>query len=130
MAAMTGNRASEIGQGVDALQVTGFGDGQQTSRCQFTFSAAVSEADFAPLHAGAERSFSAVVGGLNALSFEEGEQSLVVFKQGSGEIPDLAVGTVQMPLGQGEDPLLDGDRADQGLASIQLAATKLVPESE
>ena len=32
MAAMTSNRGREIGQNIQALQITGFGDGQQAGR--------------------------------------------------------------------------------------------------
>ena len=104
MAAMAHNRGGKIGQNVEALESTAFGDRQQTSRGQLALSATVVEADFAPLHAGAQRSFSAVVGGLNALLIEESEQPLIVLKQSRGEVADLTVGTVQMPLGQRKNP--------------------------
>src|ERR1017187_9247523 len=78
MAAMAHNRGEKIGQNVEALEITAFGDRQQTSRGQLALSATVAEADFAPLHARAQRSFSAVVGGLNALPIEESEQPLIV----------------------------------------------------
>jgi len=48
---MASNRGGEIGQDVEALQVTGFGDRQQASRGQLAIDAAVAEADFAPVHA-------------------------------------------------------------------------------
>ena len=124
------NGHREIGQNIEALKITGFGDGQQTSRGQLAGGAAIAEADFPPLHARAERSFGAVVGGLDAVLFEKSKQPLVVLVQCRGEIADLAVGRVQMPLGQSENPLLDGDRTQQKLASIDLAAAKLVPEAE
>ena len=67
-------------------------------------------ARFCATHTRAERSFGAVVGGLNALVFKKSKQSLVVLEQSRGKIADLAVGTVQMPLGQDENPLFDRDR--------------------
>src|ERR1017187_3511449 len=127
---MTGNRGGEVGQDVEALQLTGFGNSQQTSRGQLASGAAVAKGDFAPLHARAQRSFGAVVGGFNAFVFEESKQPVVMLEKSRGEIADLAVGTVQMPLGQREDPFLDRDRTQQQLASIDLAAAKLVPEPE
>src|ERR1700720_3304674 len=127
---MGGNRGGEIGQSIDTLTVTGFGDRQQTSRSQLPLDAAVAETDFPPLHRGTECPFGAVVGGLNAFLFEEGKQPLVVFEKSGGEIADLAVGTVQMPFGQSENPLLNADRTEPQLASINEAAAKLVPEAE
>ena len=46
----------------------------------------------------------------HAFVFDESEQPLVVLEQSRGEIADLAVRTVQMSLGQAENPLLDVDR--------------------
>ena len=130
MAAMTSNRGREIGQNIQALQITGFGDGQQAGRGYLALGAAVAKADFASLHACAERSFGAVVSGLHALVIEKSKQSLVVLEQSRGKIADLAVGAAQMPLGQGENPLFDRDRTEHQLVSINLAAAKLVPEPE
>jgi hypothetical protein len=127
---MTRNSGGDIGQDVEALQITGFGDSQQASGGQLAGGAAVAEADFAPLHTRAEGSLGAVVGGLNAFVFKECKEPLVVLEKSRREIADFAVGTVQMALGQGDHPLLDGDRTQQQLASVNLATAKLVPESK
>ena len=127
---MAPNCGREIDQNIEALKITGFGDSQQAGRGQLAVGATVAEADFAPLHPRSERPFGAVVGGLDSFVFEESEQSLIMLEQSRGEIADLAVGTVQMALGQGENPFLDGDRTQQQLASINLAAAKLVPQPE
>src|ERR1022692_953041 len=129
-ASMGGDRGGEIGQNIDALKITGFGDRQQTSRGQLALGAAIAEADFSPLHSRAERSFGAIVGGFNAFLFEKGKQPLVVLEQCCREIADLAVGSVQVPLGQSENPLLYADRTQKQLVSIDLATAKLVPEAE
>ncbi len=71
--AMTGNGGGQIGQDVEALEVAGLGDGQQTGGGEFAVSAAIPKTDFAPLHAGTQRSFRAVVGGLDTFVFEETE---------------------------------------------------------
>jgi len=108
---VTGNRGREICQDVKTLQIAGFGDRQQSSRGQFASGTAVAEADFAPLNASAQCSFGAIVGGVNAFVLEESKQALVVLEQSHGEIADFAVVTIQVLLGQGDDPLLDRDRA-------------------
>src|SRR5580693_6608657 len=118
MAAMTSDRGREIGQNIQALQITGFGDGQQAGRGYLAIGAAVAKADFAPLHACAERSFGAVVSGLHALVIEKSKQSLVVLGQSRGKVADPSVGAAQMPLSQDENPLFDRDRTDRQLASI------------
>jgi hypothetical protein len=108
-AAVGGNRCGEIGQNVETLKIAGFGDGQQ-SRCgQFALGAAVAEADLAPLHPGAQGSFHAVVGGLYALVFQESKEPVVMLEKRRGEIADLAVRAVQMPLRQRGNPFLNRD---------------------
>ncbi len=130
MAAMADNGGREIGQDVAPLAITSFRDRQQTSRGQLALGAAVAEADFAPLDAGAERPFSAVVGRFNAFLFQEREQPLIVLEKGGGQIADLAVRAIQVPLGQFDNPFFDWDRSQDQLASIDLAPSKLVPEAE
>ena len=106
---MADNRCGEIGQNVEALKVAGFGDGQQARCGQFAIGAAIAEADLAPLHTGAEGTFNAVVGGLYALVFQESIEPVVVLEKSRGEIADLAVRAVQMPLRQRENPFLNRD---------------------
>ena len=65
---MAGNGGRQIGQNVEALEVAGFSDGQQTRGGEFAIGATVAETDLAPLHAGAEGAFHAVVGGLYSIS--------------------------------------------------------------
>ncbi len=120
----------EISQDVEVLQVAGSGDRQQARRGQLPVGAAVAKADLTPLHPRAQRTLRAVIGRLDPLVFEEREQPLVVYEQGGGEIADFAVGAVQMPLSQGENPFLDGERAQQQLGPVDLAAAELVPEPE
>jgi hypothetical protein len=127
MAAVTGNRGGEVCQDIEALKVTGFSDGQQASRGQLPLGAAVTEADFAPLHTGAERSFGTIIGGLDAFLFQEGKQALVAFEKSDGQIANLAMRAVQVPFGQFEDPFLKGERSQQQLTPIDLTATKFVP---
>jgi len=55
------------------LELTGFGNGQQASRGQLAGSTAIPEADFSPLHTGAQGSFGTVVGGLHPFLFEKSE---------------------------------------------------------
>ena len=93
-AAMAGNCSGEIGQDVEPLKIAGFGDGQQARRGQFAVGAAIAERDFSPLDASAERTFGAVVSGLDPWVFEESKQPLVMLEKSRGEITDLAVGTV------------------------------------
>src|SRR5207302_4718424 len=118
------------GQNVEALEVAGFGDGQQAGCGDFTGCAAIPETDLAPLHAGAKRSFGAVVGGFDALVFHKAEQPLGVLEESRGEIPNLAVATVQVPLGEDEDAFLDGDGTQQQLSPVDPATAKLVPQPE
>src|SRR5450759_5194077 len=112
---MTDNRCGEIGQNVETLKVAGFGDGQQARCGQFSIGAAVAEADLAPLYAGTEGTFSAVVGGLYAIVFQESIEPVVVLKKSRGEIANLALRAVQMPLRQRENPFLNRDRSQQQL---------------
>ena len=130
MGAMADNRCGEIGQNIEALKVTGFGDGQQARCGQFAIDAAIAEADLAPLHAGAKGTFHAVVGGLYALVFQESEEPVVMLEKSHGQIADLAVRAVQMSLRQRENPFLNRDRSEQQLAAIHLAAAEFVPEPE
>ena len=92
---MGSNRGGEIGQSIDTLTITGFGDRQQSGRRQLPLGAAIAKTDFPRLHRGAECPFGAVVGRFNAFLIEEGKQPLVVFEKSGGEIADLAVGTVR-----------------------------------
>ena len=94
MAAMASNGCGEISQNVEALKVARFADGQQARRGQFALSAAVAEADLAPLHAGAEGTFHAVVGGLDTLVFQESKEPVVMLKKSPGEVANLAVRAV------------------------------------
>lgn len=110
--------------------MTGLGDGQQAGRGQFAVGAAVAEADLAPLHPRAQRPLRAVIGRLDTVVFEEREEPFVMHEQSGGEIADLAVGAVEMALGQIENPFLDGERAQQQLRAVDLAAAELVPEPE
>src|SRR5712692_850460 len=127
---MTRNGGGEISQDVEALEIASFSNGQQARRGQFAVCTAIAEADFAPLHARTERSFGAIVGRLDTFEFQESEQPPMVLEKSRGKIADLAVGTVQIPLGQSENPFLDRDRTQQQLLPIHLAAAKLVPEPE
>jgi hypothetical protein len=68
-------------------ELTGFGNGQQSSRGQLAGSTAIPEADFSPLHTGAQ-------GGLDTFLFEKSEQPLIMLEQSPSEIPDLAMGTI------------------------------------
>jgi hypothetical protein len=72
------------------LKVAGLGDGQQAKGGQFAIGAAVTETDLAPLHAGAEGTFNAVIGGLYAVVFQESKEPVVMLEQSRGEIADLA----------------------------------------
>src|ERR1700693_111628 len=130
MAAMADNRCGEIGYNVEALKVAGFGDGQQARCRQFAVGAAIAEADLAPLHAGTEGTFHTVVGGLYAFVFQESIESVVVLEKSRGEIADLAVRAVQMPLRQRENVFLNRDRAQQQLVAIDLSAAEFVPQPE
>ena len=73
---MAGKGSGEIGQDAEPLKIAGFGYGQQASRGEFAIGAAIAEADFAPLHASAERSFGGVIGGLDAFVFNKGKEPL------------------------------------------------------
>ena len=130
MAAVADDRSGEIGQNVEALKVAGFADGQQARGGQFATGATVAETDLAPLYASAEGAFHAVVGGLDALMFQESEESVVMLEESRGEIADLAVRAIQMPFRQGENSFLNRDGSEQELASIDLAAAEFVPQSE
>jgi len=46
------------------------------------------------LHTGAECAFRAVIGGLDALVFQESKKPAVMLEKSLGEIADLAVGAV------------------------------------
>ena len=97
-ATVADNRGREVGQNVEALQVASFGDGQQSCGSQFAIGAAIAEADLTPLHTGAQGTFHTVIGGFNALLFQKGKEPVVVLEKRRGEISDLAVTAVQMPL--------------------------------
>jgi len=74
------------------------------------------------MHPRAQRTLRAVIGRLDTLVFEERKQPLVVHEQRGGEIADLAVAAAQMPPGQGENSFLDGERPQQQLGPVDLAA--------
>src|SRR5438105_15785413 len=115
---MAGNGGRQIGQNVEALEVAGFSDGQQTRGGEFAIGATVAETDLAPLHAGAEGAFHAVVGGLDTFVFQEREESVAMLEQSRGEITDFTVGAVQVPLRQGESPFLTGNQSVQSFALL------------
>src|SRR5260370_29159615 len=77
---MARNCGREIFQNVEALKITGFSEGQQASRRHLAVGATIAEADFAPLHARAERAFGAVVGGLDSFVFQESKQPFVMLE--------------------------------------------------
>src|SRR5438128_1765379 len=106
---MADNRCGEIGENVEALQVAGFRDSQQARCRQFAIGAAIAETDLAPLHAGTEGTFHAVVGGLYTFVFQESIEPVVVLEKSRGEIEDFAVRAVQMPLRQCENLFLNWD---------------------
>src|SRR5260370_33084724 len=89
-AAVRGNGSRKIGQRVQLLEVTSFGDGQQASRGQLAGDAAVAKADLAPLHTGSERPFAAVVGRLHTVFVQEQKEPLVVLEKGRCQIAKLA----------------------------------------
>ena len=78
MTAVCCNGNREINQDVELLQFTGSRDCQQASRCQLASGTAVPEADFSPLHTGAQRSFGTIVSRFDAFVFEKSEQPLVM----------------------------------------------------
>jgi hypothetical protein len=84
----------------------------------------------APLHASAEGAFGAVVGGLNAVVFQKSKEAVVVFEESRSEIADLAVRTVQVSLRQCKNLLLNRERSQQQLVSIDLTAAEFVPQPE
>jgi hypothetical protein len=127
---MIGNRGGQPRQDIKALQLAGLSDGQQTSRSEFAVGAAVAKADFAPLHAGAEHAFDAVVGRLHAVPFEKSEQSLVMLEKSCGQVAHFPVTALQMPLGQCDDASLDRNGSQDQLAPVNVTAAKLVPETE
>jgi len=66
------------------------------------------------------RQFSVVVGGLNALVFEESEQPSIVLQQSRGEIADLAVGLSECRSAKAEIRFRMGiERSSSGPRSIQ-----------
>jgi hypothetical protein len=129
-AAVAGNRRSEIGESVHSLEITSLGDSQQASSGQLTRGTAVAEANLAPLHTRAKGPFRRVVGRLNAFFFQKYKEPLIVLEQGGGQIADLAVLAIQVPLSQLDNPLLNGERSLDESASIDLTTTELVPQSE
>ena len=57
-------------------------------------------------------------------------RTVVMLEQGHREIRDLAMGTVQVPLGQGQKPFLDLNGTIQQLLPVDQAPAELMPEPE
>jgi hypothetical protein len=79
---------------------------EQSCNCDFTLGAAASEADLAPLHGAAQRSFGDVVGRLNTFVTQEGEESVEVLQQRQSEIGDVFVAAAPIAIRQREEFLL------------------------
>ena len=91
--------------------------GEQASNRDFTLRAAASEADLAPLDGAPQRSFGDIIGRLDAIVAQEGEEPLKVLQQGQREVGDIFVAAVKIAVRQGEELLLQGNGfCDQLLA--------------
>src|SRR5579863_5843392 len=90
---------------------------EQAGNRDFTLMAAASEADLAPLHGATQRSFGNVIGRLNAVVAQEGEEFFEVLQQRQGEIGDVFIAAVHIAIRQSEELLLQGNGfCDQLLA--------------
>src|SRR6266487_670428 len=62
---MAGDGSGQIDQDIELLKIARLSDRQKASSSQLTVGTAIAKAGFSPLHTGSERSFRAVVGGLD-----------------------------------------------------------------
>ena len=81
-------------------------DRQQASHCDFTLSAAASEADLAPLYGATQRLFSDVIGRLDAFVAQESEEPFEVLQQCQSEVGHVFVGAIEIAVGQRKELLL------------------------
>src|SRR5882724_9634872 len=95
---MAGDRAGQILKRAALMQAAGLGNGEQAGGSMLSSRATITEADLAPLYAGSQGTFGAVIGGLDASMLQKGEQLLGMFKQRPCQVLDLAIRAVQMGL--------------------------------
>ena len=108
--AVAGDCLGQIRQGTTLLKATGLGNGEQSGGNQFPCGGAIAEGRFAPLDAGAERAFSAVIGRLDASVFEEGKEPFGMFKQCPRQVLHLPVRTIEMSFRQRKQTPLEPNR--------------------
>ena len=82
---------------------------EQSGNRDFTLSAAASEANLAPLHGATQRSFGDVIGWLDAVVAQEGEEPFEVLQQRQSEIGDVFVAAVEIAIRQREKLLFEGN---------------------
>jgi hypothetical protein len=85
-------------EGVPFLVDTRSFSGQQKCGEEFPFLGLISEADLSPLHGRTQSPFCGVVGGLNAVMLEKGEQNVPVLEQASCRLGHMEVGAGAMEL--------------------------------
>ena len=95
------------------MQAAGLGNGEQAGGSMLSSRATITEADLAPLYAGSQGTFGAVIGGLDASVLQKGEQPLGMFKQRPCQVLDLAIRAVQMGLSQNKQTPLEANRSPQ-----------------
>ena len=83
---------------------------EQAGNRDFTLSTAASEANLAPLHGATQRSFGDVIGWLDAVVAQEGEEPFEVLQQRQSEIGHVFVAAVEIAIRQREKLLLQGNR--------------------
>lgn len=115
---------------VSLLKEAGSGGGEQACSEHLSLFGSVTEADLAPLDCRSDPTFGRIIGRLNAVEFEEGEQMGPRFEQSLGQSPDLTIRAMLMDL---ETPLHSspyGNRLENKGLPIRLFVSESVPESE
>lgn len=95
---MGGDRGGQIDERVELLELTGAGDCQQPFDGTLALVAPSAEHDFLPLNGRPEGSLGGVVGGRDAVLVHEGEEVQVVHEERVGQVADVVVGGIEIPL--------------------------------
>lgn len=127
---MRPNRRAQITQRSLPLYWAGPRHSQQSCDRDFTFRAAASKTDFAPLHGAPQRAFRRVIGRLHTLLIEKGEESFEMHQQRSGQIAHILVAAVCVSVGESEELFLQRDGFENQLLPVNGAVLCARPITE
>lgn len=86
------------------MQLTGTRHCEQPGDGHLALLAAGAEHDLPPLDRGSERPLGRIVGRRDTFLVHEGEEMLVVHEERQGQVADVRVGRIEMPLPEGKQP--------------------------